>query len=237
MLVLVTRPRSQSLVTARALHAMGHRVIIDPMLLIRSVPHEPLASEGVAAILLTSRHGATGLDERFRHLPIFAVGRATAAAARSRGFADVRTGPGDGAALARLVSEQLAPGDGTILHVCGEETRPELAQALREAGYSYQRSVVYRADAAGTLSSRTVGALREGTLGAALFFSPRTAGTFRDLLEQASLDRAVSPVTAVCLSETIADELRGLGWRDIRIAVERDQAAVLACLEAAAEEC
>lgn len=237
MLVLVTRPRSQSLATARALHAMGHRVLIDPMLLIRSVPHETVAEEGVRAILITSRHGATGLEERFLGLPIFAVGGATAAAARARGARDVRPSGGTGRALASTVAEHMAPSGGALLHVCGEETRPDLANALLEAGYDYRRRVVYRAEPANTLSSRTLAALRDGSLAAALFFSPRTAATFRGLVEQSSQVSRLAGITAVCLSEAIADELRDLRWRDIRVAAERDHAAVLACLEATPEEC
>lgn len=237
MLVLVTRPRSQSLATARTLHALGHRVIIDPMLVIRSVPREPIDADGVAAVVLTSRHGAGGLDPALAGLPVFAVGRATAAAARARGFEDVRIGPGDGKALARMLVGQIAPSDGTIMHVCGEEIRPGLKETLVEAGLAYQRCVVYRASPACSLSTRTVSALREGTLGAVLLFSPRTAANFRELVEQADLDRYLRPVAAVCLSEAVAEEVRGLDWRDVRVAAERDQSALLACLEAAAEEC
>ena len=53
------------------------------------------------AIIFTSRHAVTALanlskDESLRSLPVYAVGRSTALAARQAGFDRVVSGPGDG---------------------------------------------------------------------------------------------------------------------------------------------
>ena len=83
--VLVTRPRQQALLTARRLHALGHRAIIDPLLVVRTIDAGPLDVRPIAAVLLTSSNGLRGMDERLKALPVFAVGRATATGAQRAG--------------------------------------------------------------------------------------------------------------------------------------------------------
>lgn len=231
MRILLTRPRQQSLATARMLHVKGHRVLIDPMLSVRHVPHDPVAGEGVAAVVLTSSNALPGLDDPLRRLPILAVGQATAQAAIAAGCASVLTAAGDGVELAGLVRERIPPEAGTILHVCGEEVRDGLEAALVEAGYRYQRLVVYRTETAARLAPRTVQALEGHELDAVLFYSPRTAQVFARLVERDGLAGHLAHVSAVCLSEPIAAEIRGLPWRSVEVAQRRDQTALLACLE------
>lgn len=235
--VLVTRPRQQSLVTARRLHAMGHRAIIDPLLVIRTIDAGPLDVGSTAAVVLTSSNGLRGMDVRLMQLPVFAVGQATAAAARRAGCADVRSADGDGADLAKLVARSLQPEAGEILHLAGDEVRPGLAEALAAAGYAYRQRTVYAAAPASALSGRTQRELVEGRIDAGLFYSPRTAQTFASLVEAAGLGQALGTVTAICLSAAVAAPLRGLAWADVQIAASRDQQALLACLETIARRC
>jgi uroporphyrinogen-III synthase len=64
-----------------------------------------------------------------------------------------------------------------------------------------------------------------------LFYSPRTAQVFARLVERDGLTGHLAHVSAVCLSEPIAAEIRGLPWRSVEVAQRRDQTALLACLE------
>lgn len=232
MLVLLTRPRQQSLATARTLRALGYRCLLDPMLVIRQVGFPPPGAEDVAAVLLTSANAAMAMNEALLHRPVFAVGRATAVAARNRGAEDVREAAGDGAALAELVGKSLAPAAGRLLHLAGEEVREGMAEPLIAAGYRYEKIVVYRAEPASRLSPRTVSAFKDRELDAVLLFSPRTAAIFRSLVEAADLGANLGATAAVCLSEAVAEPIRGLGWREVLVAAERDQKALVACLEA-----
>ncbi|MCS6878265.1 MAG: uroporphyrinogen-III synthase [Geminicoccaceae bacterium] len=231
MRILLTRPRQQSLATARLLHSKGHRVLIDPMLTLRHVPHEPISGEGVAAVVLTSANALPGLDEPLRRLPVFAVGQATAQAALAAGCTDVVAGSGEGIELAELVRARIPPSAGIVLHVCGEEVRDGLQRALETAGYRYERLVVYRAEPATRLAPRTIEALQRRELDAVLFYSPRTARTFAELVEREGLVEQLRHTSAVCLSEAIAEEIRRLPWRSIEVAARRDQSALLACLD------
>ena len=93
MRLLVTRPEPDNARTAAALRAKGHEVVLAPLLHIESVIGADFGAPPWAAILLTSSNGARALADHPRRgellaLPVLAVGRSSADAARAVGFAD-----------------------------------------------------------------------------------------------------------------------------------------------------
>jgi uroporphyrinogen-III synthase len=234
--VLVTRPRPQAVATARRLHLAGHRVLIDPLLAIQTIP-APIPIEGIAAVLLTSANAVQSFSPRLADLPVYAVGRVTATAARQRGWREVHSADGDAQDLGRLLRTKLAPAAGALLHLSGEETRAGFGAALEAAGFDYRRVVVYRAVPAATLALRSARALRDGALDAVLLYSPRTAAVFRALVEAGQLAGQLQNVTAVCLSDAVADRVDLLPWREVLVAGRRDQDALFTCLEGLTGTC
>ncbi|MDP6883999.1 MAG: uroporphyrinogen-III synthase [Rhodospirillales bacterium] len=93
MRLLVTRPRDDAEALAGPLAALGIEILIEPLLGIRYRDGPPPDLAGVQAILATSANGVRALVRRCddRDVAVFAVGDATAraarAAARGRGAA------------------------------------------------------------------------------------------------------------------------------------------------------
>src|SRR3954465_11582505 len=113
MKLLVTRPEPDNQRTAAALRAMGHDVMLAPMLRIEAVPGADLGAPPWAAVLLTSPNGARALAAHARRdellaLPVLAGGRASADVARAEGFADVVSADGDADDLTRLAAARFA---------------------------------------------------------------------------------------------------------------------------------
>jgi uroporphyrinogen-III synthase len=232
VLILLTRPREQSLRTARLLEQRGHQTIIDPVLEIRQldVPTHDLA--GTAAVAVTSAHAAFALANLPHSTPVFAVGDATARAAQAILGRDVDVAAGDGQALARLLMARLPPETGIVLHFCGAEVSPGLADALSAAGYDYRRIITYEAVPAVDMTAAARSALLERRLDAILLYSPRSARLWAQKVEKAGLADQLGSVRAACLSDAVAAELEGLGLAEVRIAVAPTQADLLRCLEA-----
>src|ERR1700759_3031770 len=98
MAVLVTRPHPDSETTAAALRAKGHEVVLAPML-----RFEPVACSGLdadyGAVIVTSANALRAVEgqlgEGLFKRPVFAVGEATAAAARNAGFGKVSAANSD----------------------------------------------------------------------------------------------------------------------------------------------
>jgi uroporphyrinogen-III synthase len=207
---------------------------------------------GVQAILLTSANAVPALSAAAKRLPVFAVGAATAAAARGAGCVTVVSADGAGADLARLVVRRCRPDAGALLHLAGEKVRPEpaalLAAAgekvrpepaalLAAAGFALRRHAVYRAAAARALSAGTVAALRRQAIDAVLLFSPRTARTFARLVGEHGLQASLGATAAICLSAAVAEASRALAWQGIYTARRPELPALLEVLEAARRRC
>jgi uroporphyrinogen-III synthase len=240
--VLVTRPRPQALELARALEARGDTVLLEPLLTIDRIAAAMPDLEGVQAIVLTSANAVPALcesapGEAARRLPVFAVGAATAAAARDAGCESVVAAGGDGADLARLIARRCRPDGGALLHLCGEQVRPGLAEGLAAAGFALRVQAVYRAEAARALTPGTVAAFERGALDAVLLFSPRTARILVALIRKHALGATLASTAAICLSAAVAAPCRELAWRAIHTSARAELAAVLEVLEGVRRRC
>lgn len=229
MRLLLTRPRAQSEALAEILSAQGHQVAIEPMLEI--VPKDAAVElSGIAALVATSANGPRAFSCRSsrRDLPLFAVGDATAEAARRLGFATVLSASGDVDDLARLIGTQVSPEQGALLHLAGEDVAGDLTLAL--PGYDIRRVVLYEARAATELSPEL--RVRFGEIDAVLFFSPRSAAGFVTLLIAAGLTERAKSMIAFCLSQAVAQAAQRVTWQRVVVAARPDQASLLALIPA-----
>jgi len=231
--VLLTRPREDAAPFALRLEARGYRTAIEPMLAIEPVP-AALDIAGYQAVLATSANGVRALAAAVtaRDAMLFAVGDATARAAREAGFASVESAAGDSQALAGLIANRLDPRAGKLLHVSGEEIAGDLAGSLTARGFTVERRVLYRARAATELSAATARLIADGGIDAVLFFSPRSAQTFVSLATAARLAPACAGVAAICLSPAVAAAADGVAWRTVCVAARPDRAALVEALDA-----
>lgn len=218
MRVLVTRPEPQASATAAVLAARGHTAHCAPLATIEPVAAELPAAGSVDAILLTSGNAVGALD-RYRHLPVYAVGEATAAAARAAGARQVAASGGDWQALAALLRGPAGPPAGSrLLHLAGAEQRGDLAGACRAAGFACARRIVYTVRPRQFLAATTLALLDQGTLDAVLFFSPAHAAIWRRLVARAAVCERLFALRAICLSPAVAQPLIDLPWRQLAIA-------------------
>lgn len=145
--ILITRPEPAASRMAEDLRAAlpGAAVLVSPLMRIDyggALP--PLA--GSEALIFTSRHGVEGfcrLSPR-RDLRAYAVGKATAEAARAYGLRTVAAGGDAGALLARI---DAAGDTGPFLHPRGHHVAADIASALRACGHAATETVVYTQEA------------------------------------------------------------------------------------------
>ncbi len=229
MRVMVTRPEADAAPLAAELADRGHSMMIEPLLTIVAKPDAAVDLSGVQAIALTSANGARALAERTarRDLPVFAVGEATAAAARAAGFPAVESAGGDAVALAALIAARLDPGAGAVIHPAARHLAGDLQGRLEAEGFAVRRAVLYESVPSPALSEAAEAALREGRIDVVLFFSPRTGKTFVRLLAESRLTAVCNRMYALCLSDAVAEDIKRLPWRALYVAAQPTQAALL----------
>jgi uroporphyrinogen-III synthase len=236
---LITRPDDDAEPLAAALIARGIAVAREPLIAIKPIANASLDLEGVQALLFTSANGVrafAGLSPR-REIAVFAVGDATARAARSAGFDKIESASGTVEDLARLVAARLDPKNGALFHAAGSAVAGDLAGLLGQKGFDLRRAMLYEAETAAALSEETKARLERGEIGLVLLFSPRTAETFVKLVREAGdgAARGVERATALCLSPAVAKAAEGLAWRRILTAAKPDLPALLALVDQAVE--
>jgi uroporphyrinogen-III synthase len=227
--ILVTRPLPEAERTAAALTGLGHTALIAPMLVI--APVDAVFDDGrYRGVVMTSGNAARALASHPAHkdllaLPLFAVGHRTARAAQEIGFASVRSADGDGADLARLIAS--ANVTGPLLYLAGNDRARDLPAELAVHGIHADTVIIYRADAATDFPDAVRGALAQGGVDGVLHFSRRTAAVFCDCADASGLLPAIRSVAHYCLSPRVADPLAGAGVKNVQIAPNPDENALL----------
>ncbi|HEX9954621.1 MAG TPA: uroporphyrinogen-III synthase [Allosphingosinicella sp.] len=211
------RPQPGADESAERARRLGLEPVVAPLFTVHGVEWE-VPDGAFDAILLTSANGARfGLRPEYSGLPCYAVGSATAEAARAKGASQVIAGPYDGVAAVALMAEA---GVKRSLHLCGREHIK-----LEHPEITIQRRIVYAAEAALSLPPEAVRALSRSAL--TLLHSPRSAALF------ASLATRHEGVRIAGISQAAADAA-GSGWAEVHVAAApRDQAL----LELAARLC
>lgn len=216
MLVVTIRPEPGCSATVEAALALGLEVAGWPLFEIRACTWEPPAPDSIDALLIGSanavRHFGPAL-ERYRAKPVFAVGRATAAAADAAGLTVAATGSED---LQRLLDTLAAPM--RLLRVTGAE---HVALAA-PAGLEIVTRVAYESVPA-PLSPERAEQVGGGSL--VLLHSAAAARHFAGECDRLLVAR--QNVGLAALAPRIA-EGAGEGWREVRWAPDPNEAALLA---------
>lgn len=225
---LVTRPEEDAADTAARLEAMGIEAVVAPVTTIEPIARGPLDLDGAQALLVTSRNGVRALADAtaVRDIPLLAVGDSTAALAREAGFRSIASADGTSDDLVRLAGSMLDPAGGRLIHAAGEAAGNALCQTLAEQGFEAVPEVFYRA-----VPVALPGPVREllavGGVAFALFLSAGAARAFAELLSGERAERWCGRMTAICLSDGVAEAAGALPWRAIRRAARPDLPSLL----------
>lgn len=246
MRLWVTRAQPGASATAAALRALGHSALVAPLLAVEPIADARLELEGVAALAFTSANAVrvyAALSGR-RDLPAYAVGEATAGAARAAGLVvahvGAHVGAGDAAALADAIAaarQGKGEGGGEVLQPTAEQPAADLPALLAERGVAARAVAVYRTRAASALPAavlEALGAEAAGSeaLGGVLLHSPRAARTLSALLAAPALTARLrlAETQAFGLSPACLAPLSPDLFPRRRVADRPDEAALLALL-------
>ena len=210
--VLVLRPEPGASATVSRARARGLDARAMPLFEVEPVEWQVPDAGSFDGLLLTSanalRHGGEGLCV-LRGLPVYAVGPATAEAARDAGFDVASTGHSGVERLLGSVEPDLR-----LLHLAGEDRKMPA-----EAPQQIQAVTVYRARP----RVADPGALRNCV---AMIHSPRAGERLASLVAQDGR----SSIAISAISAAAADSV-GKGWARVESSAEPNEEALLALTE------
>ena len=235
MRLVVTRPQDDSERSALTLRARGHEVLVAPLMRIEAVNADLRPHWG--AIIITSANAAAAiathpLRAQLTRLPVYAVGRRSADAARAAGFADVTSAGGDLRDLMLMIAEHRPDKHAPLLYLAGEDRSGDLIGDLAVHGIAAELAVIYRA-VTGPFPPELIAALQAGQVDGVLHFSKRSADNYVDGAKKAGIDAQALNIRHFCLSSQIAEPLVAAGAARIAVAKRPDEAALIALVDAA----
>lgn len=182
--IWITRTQPGADATAERVRALGHEALVAPLLAVKTLDDVQVDLAGVSALAFTSANGVRAFAEKSgdRMLKVFAVGAATAQAARQAGFRSVLSADGDVEALAEGIAARRIELRGVVLHPGAAEPAGDLAGALERHGVQARRLVLYETGPV-TFSATQAQSLLSADI--ALLHSPRAAQVLARMLKAA----------------------------------------------------
>jgi uroporphyrinogen-III synthase len=206
--LLVLRPEPGASTTVERARQLGLDVFAVPLFEIEPLSWKLPDEADFDALLLTSANAARMAGEKresLRRLPAYAVGEATAEAARDAGL--------DVAAVGACGVDHLLssiPADQRLLHLCGEDRREPAAHGRRIAPVPvYRAKPVERPNLSGATGA------------VALVHSPRAGRRFAELMDERD------SIAIAAISAAAADAV-GQGWETVEAAPQPNDDALLA---------
>lgn len=209
--LLVLRPQPGASSTVSRARERGLDAIAVPLFEIHPVAWQAREQAGFDALLLTSanavRYAGEGLSA-FRGLPVYAVGKATAEAAREAGFDIAATGEAD---VERLIGS-IEPGL-KLVHLGGADRRESEDARQQITAVTVYRSTPVAAPDLGSAAGSV-----------ALIHSPRAGQRFAEL-------RPERRTIAIVAISPAAAGAAGSGWERVDTADQPSDDAMLALAE------
>jgi uroporphyrinogen-III synthase len=228
MRFLITRPKPDADALAKQLQALGHTSWLSPVMEV--ICHETQAPDAkeCSGLVITSRNALRCLEHHnslapFHDLPLFAVGKSSAAAAKRRGFTNIYQAAGRGETLPPLIAEYLnADSCAPLYYPGGKQKAFDLTPVLQEMGFELVEQIVYETKIVTTLTPEVIEALKSSGIDGVLLLSPRTAELFADLIKKYKLQDCLATASCLCLSQNVASAVEDLHWRQTLIAPHPD---------------
>lgn len=212
--LIVTRPEPGNAATVERARAMGFDARAMPLFAAHAIDWRPLAPGDFDALMLTSafaaRLGGAGLAG-LASLPVYAVGAATARAAEAVGLTVVKSGSSD---AQRLLDDMTSENIRDILWLCGRD-RSEFDGGAK----AITALPCYAVDPAPLPTEWKALIAAPAIL---LAHSVRAAQLISHLVGDAH-----AHLSLVAISPAVA-AAAGDGWRDLAIAEQPDDVAILA---------
>lgn len=179
--IWITRAQPGADATAERVRGLGHEAWIAPLLVVHDLEDVEIDLAGVAALAFTSANGVRAFADRSgdRGLKVFAVGGATAQAARQAGFRSVLSTDGDVAILAQGIAARRSELKGAVLHAGAAELAGDLVGALEQQAIEARRLILYETRPVKIREAELKSLLRAD---AVLLHSPRAARALAAIL-------------------------------------------------------
>ena len=229
--ILVTRPEPGAEATRQTLLTHGFDPVMLPLSSIVPVAAAaPADAERFSAVALTSanavRNAAPELLQALGELPVYAVGAATADAARERGMQVIWIGSGDASALAGELANRPTAGQ-RVLYLTGRIRRPEFEETLARKSVPVSAVETYDTAILSYTTDTVLDLLSHETMHGVLVYSAVAGRALSGLISNPELGHLLESSWFICLSRRIAESLDTVDPERVLVTGSPSESAVL----------
>lgn len=210
--IIITRPESDAAITAELLKEIGFSYFIEPVMDIITMRHDDFIGQlrKYDAAVVTSKNALRAFKQYggCEGFCIILIGESTYKFALENSFHNVIYA-GDNVKELQLYIKKNYSGK-NLLYASGQVITKELT--IGNCGANIMRLAVYRTLPVTVLSASFIQGLESGKFSAIMFFSSKTAEIFNNLMISSGLEEYKKQLTAIVLSENIANKMRHYGF-------------------------
>jgi uroporphyrinogen-III synthase len=222
--VLITREQESALHTANKLLAKGYGVVLNPLISIVYCDLEVVEKTQSDYMLITSFNAAKRVPDVYKDLSgikLITVGEKSAEYLKSKGVDVIYTAADAEDLMNDIVN--VVQDNASIDFVCGDHIASDLDVKLSNKGFQINKMIVYKSIAATTFKMSIL-----KRIDTVLFYSPRTATIFAELVGEAK--RYLQYIDCICISQNVAQKIQEIGFKSVRVADGPTEDELIKCV-------
>ena len=219
MRILFTKSQNSSEILVNKFTSKGHKVTNFSILNVKPIITPDINFKDFTSIIFTSSNAINHLVkvENIVHLKCFCVGEQTAAAAKKKGFLNIHVASGNYFELKDLIFKSLDKSREKFIYIRGEFVSNDLENDFKEGGFLIKSLINYTTEPNLNTDLKLIEDLKSKLIDVIFVYSKRAADQLLKIILNHKIENNLDNCTLNCISINVANTLKRLRWKKIKI--------------------
>ena len=219
MHILFTKSQNSSEILVNKFTSKGHKVTNFSILNVKPIITPDINFKDFTSIIFTSSNAINHLAtvENIGHLKCFCVGEQTAAAAKKKGFLNIHVASGNYFELKDLIFKSLDKSREKFIYIRGEFVSNDLENDFKEGGFLIKSLINYTTEPNLNTDLKLIEDLKSKLIDVIFVYSKRAADQLLKIILNHKIENNLDNCTLNCISINVANTLKRLRWKKIKI--------------------
>ncbi len=219
MHILFTKSQNSSEILVNKFTSKGHKVTNFSILNVKPIITPDINFKDFTSIIFTSSNAINHLAtvENIGHLKCFCVGEQTAAAAKKKGFLNIHVASGNYFELKDLIFKSLDKSREKFIYIRGEFVSNDLENDFKEGGFLIKSVINYTTEPNLNTDLKLIEDLKSKLIDVIFVYSKRAADQLLKIILNHKIENNLDNCTLNCISINVANTLKRLRWKKIKI--------------------
>jgi uroporphyrinogen-III synthase len=217
--ILFTKSQNSSEILVDKFTSKGHKVTNFSILNVKPIITPDISFKDFTSIIFTSSNAVNHLGkvENIAHLKCFCVGEQTAAAAKKKGFLNIHVASGNYFELKDLIFKTLDKSREKFIYVRGEFVSNDLENDFKQGGFLIKSAINYTTEPNLNADLKLIEDLKRKLIDVIFVYSKRAADQLLKIILNHKIENNLDNCTLNCISINVANTLKRLRWKKIKI--------------------